>query len=52
MRQQVWASGVGLFQAASGVAAAEYIWPSKFDYLEDVFMLQSGYIRHGFMDGK
>ena len=46
MRRKLWASGV------SGVAAADYIWPSKYDYLEDVMMLQSGYIRHGFMDGR
>jgi hypothetical protein len=38
---------VGLLHAA----AAEYIWPSKFDLMEDLLYLQSGYVRQGFMDG-
>ncbi|KAF3006651.1 hypothetical protein E8E13_008173 [Curvularia kusanoi] len=32
-------------------AAAEYVWPSKYDAMEDLLVLQSGYIRHGFFDG-
>jgi hypothetical protein len=34
---------VGLLHAA----AAEYIWPSKYDLMEDLLYLQSGYIRRG-----
>ncbi|KAJ4406437.1 hypothetical protein N0V91_004648 [Didymella pomorum] len=30
---------------------AEYVWPSKHDYIEDLLVLQGGYIRHGFIDG-
>lgn len=32
-------------------AAGEYIWPSELDEIEDVWSLQSGYIRNGFFDG-
>ena len=52
MRQNVWARGVGLAHAISTVAAADYVWPWKYDWLEDVMMLQSGYIRFGFIDGR
>ncbi|VDB90165.1 unnamed protein product [Peniophora sp. CBMAI 1063] len=41
--------GLGLLQALS--STAEYVWPSKYDYLEDLRYLQSGYIRNGFRDG-
>lgn len=45
------AAGFGLLMVLPSAVAAEYIWPSKYDHLEDVFQLQSGYIRHGFVDG-
>lgn len=32
-------------------ATAEYIWPSKHDRMEDLLVLQGGYIREGFIDG-
>lgn len=32
-------------------ASAEYVWPSKHDRMEDLLVLQSGYIREGFIDG-
>jgi hypothetical protein len=32
-------------------ATAEYVWPSKHDMMEDLLVLQGGYIRHGFIDG-
>ncbi|KAJ4993682.1 WSC domain-containing protein [Stagonosporopsis vannaccii] len=32
-------------------AAAEYVWPSKHDRMEDLLVLQGGYIREGFIDG-
>jgi len=32
-------------------AAAEYVWPSKHDRMEDLLVLQGGYIREGFVDG-
>jgi hypothetical protein len=32
-------------------ATAEYVWPSKYDRMEDLLVLQSGYIREGFADG-
>lgn len=41
--------GLALLQASS--IAAEYVWPNKYDELEDVMMLLSGYIRKGFADG-
>ncbi|CAJ2514105.1 Uu.00g022240.m01.CDS01 [Anthostomella pinea] len=47
MRQHA-LTGLGLLQAASGVAG--YVWPSQTDYLEDLMMLHSGYIRFGFID--
>ncbi|KAK7754757.1 hypothetical protein SLS62_003317 [Diatrype stigma] len=47
MKRQIYA-GIGLLHAGSAVA--EYIWPSKIDYLEDVVMLQTGYIHMGFSD--
>jgi hypothetical protein len=31
--------------------AAEYVWPSKIDHMEDLLVLQSGYVRKGFIDG-
>ncbi|KAI1338911.1 heme peroxidase [Xylariaceae sp. FL0016] len=40
--------GLGYLQIYHGAAA--YVWPSKYDYLEDLMMLQNGYIRHGFID--
>lgn len=49
MKRQIYA-GISVLHAAS--AAAEYVWPSKYDFLEDVMNLQSGYIRQGFMDGE
>jgi hypothetical protein len=30
---------------------AEYVWPSKHDRMEDLLVLQNGYIREGFVDG-
>ncbi|KAH9908397.1 heme peroxidase [Xylariomycetidae sp. FL2044] len=41
-------AALGLLQASQ--SAAEYVWPSKWDYLEDVMNLQTGYIRQGFID--
>lgn len=32
-------------------ATAEYVWPSKHDRMEDLLVLQGGYIREGFIDG-
>ncbi|KAF9691007.1 hypothetical protein EKO04_011014 [Ascochyta lentis] len=32
-------------------ATAEYVWPSKIDRMEDLLVLQGGYIREGFVDG-
>lgn len=43
-------AGLGLLQILP--STAEYVWPSKYDYLEDLLYLQSGYIREGFIDGK
>ena len=31
-------------------AAAEYVWPSIHDHMEDLLVLQGGYIRQGFVD--
>ncbi|KAK0609790.1 WSC domain-containing protein [Lasiodiplodia hormozganensis] len=42
-------AGLGLLQILP--STAEYVWPSKYDYLEDLLYLQSGYIREGFVDG-
>ncbi|OTA98466.1 hypothetical protein M426DRAFT_325969 [Hypoxylon sp. CI-4A] len=42
--------GLGLFHASS-VLAADYIWPSKLDYLEDLLGLIDGYVKEGFADG-
>ncbi|KZV65813.1 class II peroxidase [Peniophora sp. CONT] len=42
-------ASLGLFQVLA--ATAEYVWPSKYDYLEDLRYLQSGYLRDGFRDG-
>lgn len=32
-------------------ATAEYVWPSIHDRMEDLLVLQGGYIREGFVDG-
>ncbi|KAK8066566.1 WSC domain-containing protein [Apiospora hydei] len=32
------------------LASAAFVWPSKYDYLEDLYSLQAGFIRHGFID--
>lgn len=32
------------------LSAAEYVWPSKQDFIEDMYAMQSGYIRFGFTD--
>ena len=32
-------------------ATAEYVWPSKYDTIEDLLVLQTGYIKQGFVDG-
>ncbi|KAL1629735.1 hypothetical protein SLS56_005258 [Neofusicoccum ribis] len=42
-------AGLSLLQSLP--SAAEYVWPSKYDYMEDLLYLQSGYIREGFRDG-
>ncbi|OJD32177.1 wsc domain-containing protein [Diplodia corticola] len=42
-------AGLGLLQILP--STAEYVWPSQYDYLEDLRYLQSGYIREGFVDG-
>lgn len=39
---------MGMLNAA---ASADYVWPSKHDYMEDLLYLQGGYIREGFIDG-
>ncbi|KAK2020656.1 WSC domain-containing protein [Colletotrichum zoysiae] len=36
---------------ASIITAAEYVWPSQYDEIEDHLSLQSGYLRRGFIDG-
>lgn len=43
-------AGLGLLQVLP--STAEYVWPSKYDYMEELLYLQSGYIRNGFRDGK
>ncbi|PVI03969.1 heme peroxidase [Periconia macrospinosa] len=35
----------------AGSSAAEYVWPDKNDQIEDVYMLQGGFNRMGFIDG-
>lgn len=42
-------AGIGLLNVLP--ITAEYVWPSKYDYLEDLLYLQSGYLREGFVDG-
>ncbi|KZL74873.1 wsc domain-containing protein [Colletotrichum incanum] len=37
--------------ALASLAAAEYVWPSPYDEIEDHLSLQSGYLRRGFIDG-
>ncbi|KAK8110792.1 uncharacterized protein PG998_007249 [Apiospora kogelbergensis] len=32
------------------LASAGFVWPSKYDYVEDLYSLQAGVIRHGFID--
>ncbi|KAK7213785.1 hypothetical protein V2G26_020963 [Clonostachys chloroleuca] len=41
-------SGVLLAMAPSFAAADEYIWPSRYDELEDILSLQSGYLGRNF----
>jgi hypothetical protein len=44
-------AGTGLILLASAATGStEYIWPSKYDFLEDLLSLQSGYFRKGFID--
>ncbi|KAF2638855.1 heme peroxidase [Massarina eburnea CBS 473.64] len=31
--------------------AADYVWPGEHDHMEDLYMLQSGFSRFGFIDG-
>lgn len=40
----------GLYALQVKAVLGEYIWPSQFDEIEDVYMLQSGYMRNGFID--
>ncbi|KAF2683798.1 heme peroxidase [Lentithecium fluviatile CBS 122367] len=37
--------------ALLSMVAAGYVWPDKYDYMEDIYMLQSGFNRMGFIDG-
>ncbi|KAK8031846.1 heme peroxidase [Apiospora arundinis] len=32
------------------LVSAGFVWPSKYDYVEDLYSLQAGVIRHGFID--
>lgn len=34
------------------LASAGFVWPSKHDYIEDLYSLQAGVIRHGFIDSE
>lgn len=43
------AAQVGLLNVLP--AAAEYVWPNKHDRMEDLLVLQNGFIREGFTDG-
>ncbi|KAK8040857.1 hypothetical protein PG994_013864 [Apiospora phragmitis] len=36
--------------AGAQLASAAFVWPSKYDYVEDLYSLQAGAIRHGFID--
>jgi hypothetical protein len=42
---------VGLLNVLPVTVSATYVWPSKYDAMEDVLVLQGGYIREGFVDG-
>jgi hypothetical protein len=44
-------TGVLLTVAPSFAAADEYIWPSRYDELEDILSLQSGYLGRNFSSG-
>ena len=37
--------------ALTSISAAEYVWPSENDFMEDLLYLQSGFNRLGFVDG-
>lgn len=37
--------------ALTSIAAADYVWPSEHDHMEDLLYLQSGFNRFGFVDG-
>lgn len=37
--------------SAAYAASAAYVWPSPLDLLEDYYSLQSGSVKHGFVDG-
>lgn len=49
MKSNLLATGFYALLAAEA-AIAEYIWPSAHDELEDIYMLQSGYVHKGFID--
>ncbi|KAK7934919.1 WSC domain-containing protein [Apiospora marii] len=36
--------------AGAQLVSAGWVWPSKYDYVEDLYSLQAGFIRHGFID--
>lgn len=40
----------GIAALSHGVGAA-YVWPSKYDEIEDILSLQTGYRSRGFVEG-
>lgn len=42
---------VGLLNVLPATVSATYVWPSKYDAMEDLLVLQGGYVREGFIDG-
>ncbi|KAK6858631.1 WSC domain-containing protein [Apiospora arundinis] len=38
------------FIIGARLVKAAFVWPSKYDYIEDLYSLQAGVIRHGFID--
>ncbi|OBR15557.1 WSC domain-containing protein [Colletotrichum higginsianum IMI 349063] len=42
---------VGGIAAVAQVAEAAYVWPSKYDEIEDILSLQTGYRSRGFVEG-
>lgn len=45
-------ANLSLMAMAFQTASAWYVWPNKYDDLEDMLVIQSGYLRFGFTDRK